>query len=382
VYLDCAATTPMDPRVFEVCARYLREDFGNAGSRSHASGNAARRAVERARNQIAAITGAQRGDVVFTSGATESNNLALLGLAESGRRSGKTHLVSTSIEHRAVLEPLEHLARCGFELTLVRPGPDGRVDPQEIAGAVREDTLLVSVMHVNNETGAIQPLADIADRLADKPVYFHTDGAQGFAKDLEGLKHERIDLISVSSHKICGPKGVGALIVQRRGRERPPLTPMMFGGGQERGLRPGTLPVALIAGFGEAAELWAIESDRRRINGAEFRRRLIEGLAELNPVLHGEPGGCLPFILNLSIPRFDSDTVMEAWQDLVEVSSGAACSAQTYTCSHVLAGMGVAPEEADGAIRFSWCHMTEMPDTAAMTHALLRELNGMTRGTA
>lgn len=370
VYLDCAATTPIDPRVLEVCIRYLQQDFGNAASRTHTHGQAARKAVEQAREQVAAVAGAGRGDVVFTSGATESNNLALLGLADAGRRAGKTHIVSTRIEHRAVLEPLEELERRGFSLTLVAPAPDGRVDPAEIAAAVREDTLLVSVMHVNNETGVAQPVAEIAERLANSAVYFHTDAAQGFAKEIKALRHEGIDLISISAHKICGPKGAGALVVRRRGKDRPPVTPLLFGGGQERGLRPGTLPVALLAAFGQAAELWAREADERWRLGLAFRRRLLEGLAPLQPVVNGDPAHAIPFILNVSLPGTDSDSTMEAWSGLVSVSSGAACSSQSYTCSHVLMAMGIPAERAAAAIRFSWCHLTEMPDTAAMAGAL------------
>ena len=370
VYLDCAATTPIDPRVLEVCVRYLTDDFGNAGSRIHAHGTEARRAVEHARDQIAAVTASRRGDVVFTSGATEANNLALLGLAEAGIQTGRKHIVSTRIEHRAVLEPLEELERRGFEVTLVSPTAGGWVEPEAIAGAVRDDTLLVSVMHVNNETGVMQPVAEIAEHLASKPVYFHTDAVQGFAKETDALRHERIDLISISAHKICGPKGVGALILHRRGKDRPPVTPLAFGGGQERGLRPGTLPVALIAAFGLAAELWAAEAAERRRQGEEFRRRLLEGLAPLNPVVHGDQTRSLPFILNVAIPGTDSESAIHAWRDLASVSSGAACTSQSYTCSHVLTAMGVSPENAAAAIRLSWCHMTEMPDTSTMVEAL------------
>ena len=374
VYLDCAATTPIDPQVFEVCARYLREEFGNAGSRTHTRGSIARRAVERARDQVAAVTGANRGDVVFTSGATESNNLAILGLAAEGRRSGRTHIVSTAIEHRSVLEPLEHLARSGFDLTLVRPDSDGCVHPDAIFDAVREETLLVSVMHVNNETGAIQPINALADRLADRPVYFHTDAAQGFCKEPDQLRHPGIDLISASAHKICGPKGVGALIMRRRGRERPPLTPLSYGGGQERGLRPGTLPVALIAAFGEAAELWARSCRERWQFGLDFRNRLLQAVAGLHPSVHGQIDRCLPFILNLSLNGLDSEEVMERWRDVAQVSDGAACSSQSYSCSHVLSAMGTPPDQAAGAIRLSWCHLTPVPDT----HALQEALSGQT----
>ncbi len=370
VYLDCAATTPIDPRVLEVCVHYLRQDFGNAASRTHSHGTAARKAVEHARDQIAAVTGASRGDVIFTSGATESNNLALLGLAEAGIQAGKKHIVSTRIEHRAVLEPLEELERRGFTLTLVAPTPGGWVGAAEIAAAVREDTLLVSVMHVNNETGALQPIAEIAELIADKPVYFHTDAAQGFAKETKALRHEGIDLVSVSAHKICGPKGVGALVVRRRGKDRPPVAPLLFGGGHERGLRPGTLPVPLIAAFGQAAELWVQDADKRWQCGIEFRRGLLEGLSPLQPLVNGDPARSSPFILNVSIPGADSDSIMDAWSDLVSVSSGAACTSQSYTCSHVLMAMGISAKRAAAAIRFSWCNLSEMPDTNAMVDAL------------
>jgi len=370
VYLDCAATAPIDPRVLEVCVRYMRDDFGNASSRTHSHGAAARKAVEKARDQIAAAGGCKRGEVVFTSGATESNNIAILGLAEEGLRLGKTHIVSTAIEHRAVLEPLETLARRGFRVTLVKPGAGGLVDPAEVAAAIGNDTLLVSVMHVNNETGAIQPLDEIVRLIHGSDVYLHTDAAQGFAKETDLLRNERIDLISMSAHKICGPKGVGALIARRRGSARPPIAPLMYGGGQEVGLRPGTLPVPLIAAFGEAAELWSRESAQRWTAGLEFRRRLLGGLAPLKPQINGDAARCLPFILNMSIAGTDADSLMSAWRELVSVSSGAACSSQSYTCSHVLSGMGVAAEDAAAAIRFSWCHLSELPDTRAMVEAV------------
>ena len=371
MYLDCAATAPMDPHVLEVCVRYLSQDFGNASSRTHAEGAAARKAVERARDQVAAVTGSNRGDVVFTSGATESNNLAILGLADAGIKAGKRHIVSTGIEHRAVLEPLEELERRGFEVTYVAPQKGGWVAADAVAGAVRDDTLLVSVMHVNNETGVVQPIDQIAALLGDKPVYFHTDAAQGFAREVHCLRHERIDLISLSAHKICGPKGVGALIVKRRhARERPPLEPLTFGGGQERGLRPGTLPVALIAALGEAAERWSVNAAGRWQAGLKFRERLLEGLRPLQPCVNGDGDRSVPFLLNASFPGLESDGIMQAWEGLVSVSSGAACSSQSYTCSHVLSAMGIAGERAASAIRFSWCHLTGMPDTAAMVAAL------------
>lgn len=374
VYLDCAATAPLDPRVEQVLLRYLRDDFGNAGSRTHAYGATARRAVEQARDQVAAVAGAARGEVVFTSGATESNNLALLGLERYGRERGRMHLVSTSIEHHAVLEPLRRLAARGFELTLVDPEPGGWVAPDKIAAAVRDDTLLVSVMQANNETGVLQPIAEIAEALAGRDAFFHVDAAQGFGKELDSLRRERADLISLSGHKLCGPKGVGALIARRRGGERPPLEPLAVGGGQELGLRAGTLPVALIAALGRAAELAAEECDLRRRQAEDFGAALLDGLAPLQPQLHGDSERRLPHILNLSFSGLEAEEVIEAWEDLAAISDGAACTSQSYTCSHVLSAMGLPADRMAGAVRLSWCHLTRPPDAAAMAAALAASL--------
>lgn len=370
VYLDCAATTPIDPRVQEELLQYLTVDFGNAGSRTHDFGLRARRAVERARQQVAEVVGATRGEVIFTSGATESNNLAILGLADHGPRAGKRHLVSTAIEHHAVLEPLRALEQRGFELTLVPPNPDGWVEPEAIGRALREDTLLVSVMQVNNETGVLQPIAEIADLLESHSAYFLVDAAQGFAKELFSLRHSRIDLISVSGHKFHAPKGIGALITRKRGATRPPLHPIMHGGGQELGLRPGTLPVHLIAALGKAGEIALAECEERASFCREFRRRFLKGLEPLRVRVNGDPSRSVPHILNLSIPGFDAESVMEAWRDIAAVSNGAACTSQSYTCSHVLAAMRLAPERRDGAVRISWCHMSQMPDVGKMVRAI------------
>lgn len=354
--------------------RYLREDFGNAGSRTHDYGRTARRAVEQARDQVAAVVRAARGEVIFTSGATESNNLALLGLQAFGDKSGRRHVVAGSIEHHAVLEPVRMLADRGFDMTLIEPEPGGWVDPDKVAAAVRDDTLVVSIMHVNNETGVLQPIGEIAERLATSEVLFHVDAAQGFGKELDSLRSPRIDLISISAHKLGGPKGVGALICRRRNGERPPISALLFGGGQELGMRPGTLPVPLIVALGRAAEL-ALQNHGARWRAArELQTRLLEGLAPLNPRVHGQRDRLLPYILSLSFPGLTSEGVIEAWAELVAVSDGAACTSQSYTCSHVLSAMGLPAECLDGAVRLSWCHLTEPPDAAALVAALQRSL--------
>jgi len=351
--------------------RYAEVDFGNAGSRTHAYGRIARQAVERARAHVARVAGVRRSEVVFTSGATESDNLAILGLESFGRAERCMHLVSTKIEHHAVLEPLRVLVSRGFELTLLDPEPGGWIDPERVAAALRPDTLLVSVMQVNNETGIEQPILEIADRLASSPAFLHVDAAQGFGKALAALRHPRVDLISASGHKICGPKGVGALLARHRDRARPPLTPLLYGGGQELGLRPGTLPVAPIAAFGKAAELALEEHEARLAAAAAFGERLLAGLAPLAPRVHGDAGRRLPYIVNFSIPGWDKEALVEAWAGLAAISDGAACTSQSYTCSHVLAAMGLPPEQEAGAVRLSWCHLSEPPDLEAMTGALL-----------
>ncbi|MEO7653670.1 MAG: aminotransferase class V-fold PLP-dependent enzyme, partial [Bryobacteraceae bacterium] len=372
VYLDCAATAPLDPRVRDVLLRHLEPDFGNAGSRTHEFGRRARAAVEQGRQQVATVVAASRGEVIFTSGATESNNLAIAGLEAHGRDTGKLHVVTTSIEHHAVLGPLEALENRGFEVTRIAPEPSGRVNARAVYDAVRADTLLISVMHVNNETGIRQPVEAIADLLADHPAYFHVDAAQSFGKEVEALQHQRIDLISVSGHKIHGPQGVGGLIARRRGRTRPPLKPLLHGGGQEFGFRSGTLPVPLIAAFGAAAEFALAESAERRKICLVFRQRLLLGLAPLSPVINGSLAHASPHIVNLSIPDMDAETVMEAWHDAVAVSNGAACSSQLYTCSHVLSAMRLPEERMAGALRLSWSHLTPEPDWAGMVQAILQ----------
>jgi cysteine desulfurase len=385
VYLDCAATTPLDPRVREVVLRYLDEDFGNAGSRTHDYGQRARRAVERSRQQVAAIVDALRGDVIFTSGATESNNLATLGVAGASFADGRRHVVTTAIEHHAVLEPIHELARRGFEVTIVQPDAGGQVDAQAMRAAIRPDTLLVSMMHVNNETGVIQPVAELASLLErdDLSCALHVDAAQGFGKDLTPLRHQRIDFISISGHKIGAPKGVGALIARRRNRgDRPAIAPLAFGGGQELGLRPGTLPVPLIAGLGLAAELAAAECDSRHARCRAFREQMIAGLAPLAPVVNGDQARTVPNILNLTIPGIESDAAIEAWADLVAISNGAACTSQSYTCSHVLSAMGISSRRAEGALRFSWTHDSALPDLTAMVDAISVMRTADVRGAA
>ncbi len=299
VYLDCNATTPVEPAVADVVMHFLQHEYGNAGSRTHARGAAAKRAVETARKQVGELVGATPDEVVFTSGATESNNLAIFGVAGAlAEGINQPHCITTGIEHKAVLEPAEELRKRGWDVTVVPPKPCGRVDADAILSAVTDNTRLVSVMHANNETGMLQPITDIAADLPESCV-LHIDAAQTFGKELEELTNPRLDLVSLSGHKIFGPKGIGALIVRRRGGRRPALKPLFLGGGQERGLRPGTLPVALIAGLGEAARLASETYVRRRERCLALREQALEAFQHLPMRMNGDPDFCLPHVLNV-----------------------------------------------------------------------------------
>ena len=366
VYLDCNATTPLDPAVRAVMLRYLDQDYGNEGSRTHEFGARAKQAVQRARDQVAAVVGAKRDEVIFTSGATESNNLAILGLRAAAKEAGRTHIITTQIEHKAVLEPCDAMERSGFAVTRVPVGASGAVDPEAIRTALRRETFLVSVMQVNNETGVRQPLDAIAGALSDHTAYLHTDAAQGFGKDLVPLRNPRVDLISVSGHKLYAPKGVGALVMRRRGFVRPPLEPLVVGGGQERGLRPGTLPVALITALGEAAELALRDQDQRHAVCLAIREQALATLLPLGAVLTGDQSLVMDHVLNLGFPGLDSEALMVALKDLVAISNGSACTSSSYAPSHVLKAMGMGDDEANTCLRISWCHMTPAVDWAAV----------------
>ena len=362
VYLDCNATAPLEPQVAEIVRAFLVEEFGNEGSRTHEFGARAKQAVQKARDQVAALVGGSRDEVLFTSGATEANNLAILGLADHGVTTNRCHVVTTALEHKAVLEPMQELARRGFELTVVPAEADGTVSTQAVIEAIRPETLLVSVMAVNNETGVRQPIRAIADALVGKETFFHTDAAQAFGKEIDLLRHPRIDLISASGHKIYGPKGIGVLVTRRRGYTKPPLKPLMYGGGQERGLRPGTLPVALIAGIGLAAELAGKQAMARRATCKAIKMKALDAFKSLEPRIHGPADETQDHVLNIAFPGLDSEALMVALKGEVAISNGSACTSSSYTPSHVLKAMGLSDDEANEAVRFSWCHLTPEVD--------------------
>lgn len=370
VYLDNNATAPLIPEARKALLRYIDEEFGNAGSRTHAYGMRAKQAVDAARSHIAALVVAAPEEVVFTSGATEANNLALLGMVEHANATGRRHIVTTTIEHKAVLQPLEYLESMGFEITRIPVGHSGRVQPSAVAQALRTDTILVSMMQANNETGVIQPVDEVALLLDAHPAYLHIDAAQGYGKIVGDLASPRIDLISLSAHKVFAPRGVGALITRRRGLLRPPLQPLMYGGGQERGLRPGTLPVPLIVAFGAAAQAAQVQGRTWRARCVSIRAKALAAFSSLNFQLVGDQDYVLPHVLSIAFRGVDSEALMLALKDLAAFSNGSACTSSSYEPSHVLNAMGLDETLVTEVVRFSWSHLSEDAPWAAMAERI------------
>ena len=350
IYMDAHSTTPVDPRVLEVMLPYFTVHFGNAASKSHAFGWRAEEAVEGARAQVARLVGATASEIVFTSGATESDNLAVKGVARFHQGKGR-HLVTSAVEHKAVLDSLRALEREGFEVTYLPVNADGLVDPEAVRAAIRPDTVLVSVMHANNEVGSVQPIEAIGRITREKGVLFHTDAVQSAGKIPFDVQGANVDLASLSAHKMYGPKGVGALYVRRRPRAR--LVPQMDGGGHERGYRSGTLNVPGIVGFGQAAELsqaeMATEAPRLLALRERLRQAIQSGLDEVQ--VNGGLGSRLPGNLNMSFRYVEGEALMLSMKD-VAVSSGSACTSASLEPSYVLRAMGVSDEMAHASIRF------------------------------
>jgi cysteine desulfurase len=347
VYLDHHATTPVDPRVLEAMLPFFGAKFGNAASRSHSFGWEAGKSVERARQRIARLAGASPREIVFTSGATESNNLALKGAVEAN--GGRGHIVTMSTEHRAVLDPASHLERLGCRLTVLGPGPDGRIELDRLRQAMAGDTLLVSVMYANNEIGVIQPVREIGRICREAGVLFHCDAVQAFGKIPIDVEADHIDLMSTSAHKMYGPKGIGALYV-RRGQPRVGLAAQIEGGGHEFGWRSGTLNVPAIVGFGEACAICAdeMESESARTRGLRDRlkARIEAGLDGVR--VNGSMEHRLAGNLNVSFGGVDSEALLLSLPGLA-LSTGSACSSASVAPSHVLKALGV---DAHSALRF------------------------------
>jgi len=350
IYMDCHSTTPVDPRVLEVMLPYFTERFGNAASKSHSFGWKAEEAVEEAREEVARLIGATAREIVWTSGATESDNLAVKGVARFHAARGR-HLVTTAIEHKAVLDSMAALSREGFEVTILPVSGEGIVDPEAVRAALRPDTVLVSVMHANNEVGTVQPVEEIGRITREKGVLFHTDAVQSMGRIAFDVESASADLVSLTAHKMYGPKGVGALYVRRRPRAR--LVAQIDGGGHERGYRSGTLNVPGIVGFGKAAELareeMAQEAPRILALRERLRRAILAGLDRV--VVNGSLDHRLPGNLNVSFEHVEGEALMIAMKE-VAVSSGSACTSASLEPSYVLRAMGVADDMAHASIRF------------------------------
>ena len=356
IYLDYNATTPINSDVLDEMIYVYKNVVGNADSRTHDYGDAAREVVESSRKKVADIFGVNSDEVFFTSGATESNNIAIQGLKEYAYKTGKKHIITTSIEHKAVLETIKHLEKEGFEVDYINPGINGRVDYKEIFSKMREDTLLISVMHVNNETGIIQPIKEIGEEAEKRNILFHIDATQSSGKLIDELQNCKYNMLSCSAHKFYGPQGIGALILKKKEYKLPPVSPIMFGGQQEHGISPGTTPVALVAGFGKACEIAMYRYKKNVVSYKKIQSMILELLENSGLKYHvnGDLNYCIPSTLNICIEGVSSEALMLSSKQYCGISNGSACTSKSYAHSYVLEAMGLSEEEMDSSIRISW----------------------------
>ena len=361
IYFDYASTTPVDPRVAEKMSECLSTEgkFGNPASRSHKYGWEAEEAIEVARRQVADLIGSDPREIVWTSGATESDNLAIKGVAYFYKSRGK-HIVTSKIEHKAVLDTCRHLEREGFEVTYLEPDQDGLISPEDVRSAIREDTTIVSIMHANNEIGVINDIASIGEICRERGVFYHVDAAQSAGKieiDVEAMK---IDLMSLSAHKMYGPKGVGVLYVRRKPRVR--LEAQMHGGGHERGMRSGTLPTHQLVGMGEACSIAKAEMEEEQARLLKLRKRLWNGLKDIEEVyVSGDMEQRLPGLINMSFNYVEGESLIMSLPDLA-ISSGSACTSASLEPSYVLRALGLNDELAHSSLRFSVGRFTRESD--------------------
>lgn len=362
VYLDYNASAPIDDRVVDFMMDIYKNNIGNADSRTHDYGDNARTIVENARKQVALLLDIPSEDVFFTSGATESNNIAIQGLREYAEKTGKKHIITTSIEHKAVLETAKHMRDHGYRVDFVSPDRTGRVSADEVINLVDDDTLLVSIMHVNNETGAIQPVKEIGDRLADKGVLFHIDATQSCGKLVEEIRQIKYDMLSFSSHKMYGPQGIGALVMRRKNYKLPPVKPIMYGGQQEHGISPGTIPVALVGGLGKACEIAIDEHKSDEAYNISIRDMLIEMLDKsgIKYRINGDIDYLISSTLNIQIEGVSSEALMLSSKQYCGISNGSACTSSSYSPSYVLVAMGMSEDDIDQSIRLSWGRNTDV----------------------
>lgn len=356
IYLDYNASTPVHRDVIKVMNDVYLNHYGNPDSRTHEFGINAQAIVEQAREKVANLLHVHKNEIVFTSGATESNNIAIQGLYDYAIKTGKNHIITTGIEHKSVLEPVRALEKKGFIIDFINPGLGGRIEAHKVLEKVNAHTLLVSVMHVNNETGIVQPIEEIGDALSNQDVFFHIDAAQSCGKLVEELQSAKYDLLSVCAHKMYGPQGIGALVMRYTNYKRPPVQPLVLGGGHEGGIRAGTLPVALIAGFGKACELAQLHYRSNITLYKKTQQKILDELQNsgVTYILNGDSEYRVPTTLNVSFPGVDSEALMLAAKRYCAVSNGSACTSHDYAPSHVLAAMGLPVAQIESSIRISW----------------------------
>lgn len=361
-YLDYNASAPLDKRVLEKMIDVYTNHYGNSESRTHIYGANAKEIVSSARDSVAAILGVDSTDLIFTSGSTESNNMAIFGLQEYAEKTGKKHLITTAIEHKSVLEPMKHLQKCGYDVDIVYPDETGAVKADDVLNRVRDDTLLVSVMFVNSETGIIQPVQEIGASLHKRGVYFHIDATQALSLLNDKIRQTDFDMLSVAAHKIGGPQGIGALVLKtnRKTYMRPQVSNIIYGGTQERGFRPGTTPVALVAGFGLAAQICMDESVDNYRKCEEIKSQFMRAVDGLEYHVNGDPKKCLPSTINIGFKGIDAESIFVAMKENYAFSNGSACNASLHKPSYVLMAMGLSDDLVSESVRLSWSGQTKV----------------------
>lgn len=379
VYLDYNASAPIDIRVLDAMVNVYKNNYGNADSRTHDFGDQARKVVENARKQVASLLGVHSDEVFFTSGATESNNIAIQGLRKYAEKTGKKHIISTGIEHHSVLNTIHALGDEGYDVESINPDKSGRIDARQVLDKVREDTLLVSVMHVNNETGIIQPVKEIGDALTNKNVIFHVDATQSCGKLVDEVRSLKYDMLACSAHKLMGPQGVGALVLRKKNYVLPPVLPIIYGGQQEKGMRPGTIPVALVAGFGKACELAAEEHKNNQTICKKIKNSILNSLDHSGVVysLNGDQQFCIDSAINICFKDVSSEALMMSTKQYCGISNGSACTSKDYSPSYVLKAMGLSDDEALSSVRLSWGNNTELTATINAFNALLSTVKSL-----
>lgn len=356
IYLDNNSSSPIDERVLAVMVDVYLNSYGNADSRTHNHGEQARIIVENARKQVASLLEVTSSEVFFTSGSTESNNITIQGLEEYALKTNKKHIITSAIEHKSILETVNMMKKKGFDVDIVNPNLSGQINVQEILDKVRDDTLLVSVMHVNNETGIIQPVDRLGTELDKRNILFHVDATQSCGKLVDEIRNLKYNMLSFSAHKLKGPQGVGVLILKKKKYKLPPVKNIMYGGQQEGGIRPGTIPVALVAGCGKACEI-AEKEYRENSQKCKLLKVILEELlkkSNVNYHYNGAQQYCIDSSVNICFKGVMSEALMLSSKQYCSVSNGSACTSKSYSPSYVLQAMGIPTEDIENSIRISW----------------------------